>query len=771
MPIIPKRICKFVFYSPAIPFRDTVWRGFKPSKQCRTVYLFKMKRITTFFVLLFTTMRVFATPPVTPPVDGEGMWLPILLSQLNEAEMKKMGMKMSAEDIYSVNKGSLKDAIVLFGGGCTAEMISDKGLLLTNHHCGYDAIQQHSSLENNYLDNGFWAKEGMKELPNKGLTATFIISMADVSIAVLQNVTPEMNEKERQSQIDKNLAEVRKTTTLLAGQDMLIRSMFEENQYFLFITETFKDVRLVGAPPSSIGKFGSDTDNWVWPRHTGDFSIFRIYADKNNRPAEFSTENVPYKPKKFLPISLDGVEQGDFTMVFGFPGRTQEYLPAAAVAQTVETINPTRIRLRDKALKIMDIDMRSDAKTKIRYAAKYARIANAWKKWIGENQGLKQTNGVDKKLALEADFQKRVDANPTWKKNYGSLLTDFNLLYKQFEPYAQAREHFNETIRNCELLTLISNLNGFVGAYEKNRNNPMEERRQKAKQLLKNFYEDYSSTTDQKVFAGLLEIYLNHADTNLIAAPVRKVVTSYKKDYTELAAAFFKTSILLKKDSLIALFDQKPAEIVEKLNQDVAFGFAKSLIDQYAALIEPKIADLQPRINALQRHYMAALMVVFNKEKRFFPDANSTLRVTYGQAEGYQPRDGVMYQHYTYLDGVMEKYVAGDYEFDVPQKLRDLYAKRDFGTYAAKNGKMPVCFIGSNHTTGGNSGSPAIDAQGNLIGLNFDRVWEGTMSDIHYDKSICRNIMVDARYILFIIDKFAGAGHLIQELKLVHPKR
>ncbi|MEY4935219.1 MAG: hypothetical protein RIS64_1578 [Bacteroidota bacterium] len=728
-----------------------------------------MKKKSTLFVLLLMVGRLFATSP-NPPVDGEGMWLPILLSQLNEAEMKKMGMKMSAEDIYSVNKGSLKDAIVLFGGGCTAEMISDKGLLLTNHHCGYDAIQQHSSLEHNYLDNGFWAKDGAQELQNKGLTATFIISMTDVSSAVLLGVTAELSEKERQSQIDKNLADVRKNTTLMAGQDVLIRPMFEGNQYFLFVTETYKDVRLVGAPPSSIGKFGSDTDNWVWPRHTGDFSIFRIYADKNNRPAEYSTDNVPYKPKKFLPISLDGVAQGDFTMVFGFPGRTQEYLPAAAVAQTVETLNPTRIRLRDKALKIMDIDMRSDAKTKIRYASKYARIANAWKKWIGENQGLKQTNGVGKKQVLEADFQKRVDANPIWKQNYGNILSDFNKLYKTFEPYAQARENFNETFRNVELLSLISNLNGFVGAHEKNKNNSLDERRQKTKQYIQSFYEDYLPATDQKVFAGLIEIYLQYADSSLVSSQVRKLVTDSKKDYSKLSESFFKESFLLKKDSLVALFSLKPAEIVEKLDKDAAFSFGKHLIDQYSTLIEPKIADLQPRINGLQRQYMAALMTVFGKEKRFFPDANSTLRVTYGQAEGYQPRDGVMYQHYTYLDGVMEKYVPNDYEFDVPQKLRDLFEKKDFGAYADQNGKMPVCFIGSNHTTGGNSGSPAIDAHGNLIGLNFDRVWEGTMSDIHYDKTICRNIMVDARYILFLIDKFAGAGHLIKELKLVHPK-
>jgi Peptidase S46 len=479
---------------------------------------------------------------------------------------------------------------------------------------------------------------------------------------------------------------------------------------------------------------------------------------------------VPYKPKKFLPISLDGVAQGDFTMVFGFPGRTQEYLPAAAVAQTVETLNPTRIRLRDKALKIMDIDMRSDAKTKIRYASKYARIANAWKKWIGENQGLKQTNGVGKKQVLEADFQKRVDANPIWKQNYGNILSDFNKLYKTFEPYAQARENFNETFRNVELLSLISNLNGFVGAHEKNKNNSLDERRQKTKQYIQSFYEDYLPATDQKVFAGLIEIYLQYADSSLVSSQVRKLVTDSKKDYSKLSESFFKESFLLKKDSLVALFSLKPAEIVEKLDKDAAFSFGKHLIDQYSTLIEPKIADLQPRINGLQRQYMAALMTVFGKEKRFFPDANSTLRVTYGQAEGYQPRDGVMYQHYTYLDGVMEKYVPNDYEFDVPQKLRDLFEKKDFGAYADQNGKMPVCFIGSNHTTGGNSGSPAIDAHGNLIGLNFDRVWEGTMSDIHYDKTICRNIMVDARYILFLIDKFAGAGHLIKELKLVHPK-
>jgi Peptidase S46 len=720
----------------------------------------------TLFISLFFSFFIATTLHA-----GEGMWLPILLSQLNEAEMKAMGMKMSAEDIYSINHGSLKDAIVQFNGGCTGEIISDQGLLLTNHHCGYDAIQDHTTLEHNYLENGFWAYSLKEELPNPNLVATFIVRMEDITTTALKGVTDEMAEKDRISTIDKNLASLRKNPPCEAWQEILIRPIFEGNQYYLFVTETYKDVRLVGAPPSAIGKFGSDTDNWVWPRHTGDFSMFRIYADKNNRPAGYSPDNVPYKPKHALPISMDGVAEGDFTMVMGFPGRTQEYLPSTAVAQTLNVLNPIRIGIRDKALKIIDVDMRADAQTKIQYASKYARVANYWKKWMGESQGLKISHGVERKQGLEADFEKKVATNPDFQAKYGTIIPEFNKLYSATEPYTFARENFNETFRNTDILGLISNLNGLVSSYQKNGDKGLDERKPAVNEFVTTFFKDFRPETDKKVFAALMEMYMTSSKAEVIASEMTKQLGKAKQNYTQLANRLYSKSSITDLQKLTKLLEKSPKDLVEALQKDPAFAFGKSMIDQYLAVVDPQLTTLQPQINRLQRKYMQAQIAVLGNEKRFYPDANSTLRVTYGNVKSYSPKDGLLYTHYTYLDGVMEKYVPGDYEFDVPQKLRDLYAKKDFGPYAAENGKMPVCFIGSNHTTGGNSGSPALDASGNLIGLNFDRVWEGTMSDINYDPSICRNIMVDARYLLFIIDKYAGAKNLINELKLVHPKK
>ncbi|MEY4903544.1 MAG: hypothetical protein RLZZ292_1359 [Bacteroidota bacterium] len=722
----------------------------------------KNKLLYTLIFLSFLTTTLRA---------GEGMWLPLLLSQLNEAEMKAMGMKMSADDIYSINHGSLKDAIVLFNGGCTAEIISDQGLLLTNHHCGYDAIQNHTTLEHNYLEDGFWAYSQKEELANPNLTATFIVRMEDITAMALKGVTDDMTEKDRASTIDKNLNALRKSPPCETWQEILIRPMFEGNQYYLFVTETFKDVRLVGTPPSAIGKFGSDTDNWVWPRHTGDFSMFRIYADKNNRPAAYSADNVPYKPKHSLPISMDGVAEGDFTMVMGFPGRTQEYLPSAAVAQTLHVLNPTRIGIRDKALKIIDVDMRADAQTKIQYASKYARIANYWKKWMGESQGLKISNGVARKQGLEVDFQKRVEGNPEWQTKYGTILPEMTKLYSTIEPYTFARENFNETFRNTDILALISNLNSLVSSYQKNGDKGVEDRKPAVKDFMTDFFKDFNPATDKKVFAALMQMYVTSSKPELISAEMTKQLGKAKKNYAQLSERLFNKSSITDVKKLTTLLEKSPKDLVEALQKDATFAFGKSMIDQYLAVADPQLTTLQPQINRLQRKFMQAQIDVFGKEKRFYPDANSTLRVTYGNVKGYAPKDGVFYTQYTYLDGVMEKYIPGDYEFDVPKKLRDLYAQKDFGPYAAENGKMPVCFIGSNHTTGGNSGSPALDASGNLIGLNFDRVWEGTMSDINYDPSICRNIMVDARYVLFVIDKYAGAKNLIGELKLVHPKK
>lgn len=697
---------------------------------------------------------------------GEGMWLPLLLKSLNEAEMQAAGMKMTAEDIYNVNQGSLKDAIVHFGGFCTSEIISPDGLLLTNHHCGYGEIQSHSSVEHNYLKDGFWAMNRSEELSNPGLTATFIESMADVSVLALAGVTDSMNESERQSVIDKNLSNLRKGIKLSEHQDLVIKAFFNGNQYFSFTTITYKDIRLVGAPPESIGKFGADTDNWVFPRHTGDFSLFRIYADENNQPAEYSPTNVPFKPKHFLPISLDGVEEGDFTLVFGFPGRTNQYLPSPAVSQIIETLNPAKIGIREKALSIVDAAMRADESVRIKYASKFASIANYWKKWIGESQGLQSTNALGKKYKLEKEFTERVQKNKKWEQKYGSLLSDFDQLYTDIEPYAFARDFYSEVAsRNVEIFRMANALNRLVGSFEKNGEAGFNGFKPRIERYAHNFYKNYESSIDQDVFAALLEMYVEQLDNQYIP----KQIMEQTEGYEEIANAYFTNSSLTNADSMKKLMNQNPESIVKTLSNDPIVQLSKEWNKMYGSEIAAKYNSIKTEIDQKQRLYMQALMEVF-PERRFFPDANSTMRVTYGNVAGYEPRDAVSYKPVSYLDGVMEKYKPGDYEFDVSDKLKSLYESKDYGSYADKNGKMPVCFIGTNHTTGGNSGSPVIDAHGNLIGLNFDRVWEGTMSDINYDPSICRNIMVDARYILFIIDKYAGASHLIEEMKLVRPK-
>ena len=701
--------------------------------------------------------------------EGEGMWLPQLLGDLNEAEMKSMGMKMTAEDIYSINKGSLKDAIVHFGGFCTGEIISDQGLLLTNHHCGYGQIQSHSTVDNNLLKNGFWAKTKADELSNPGLFAKFIVRIDDVTKQVLAGVTDDMDTKARQSLIDQNTAAIKNNATVKEFEELIIKPFFKGNQYYSILTVTYNDVRLVGTPPESIGKFGADTDNWVWPRHTGDFALFRVYAGKDNMPAEYSADNVPLKPKHFLPVSLDGVEQDDFTLVFGFPGRTNQYLPSPAVAQTMNTLNPAKIAIRDKALKILDAEMRKDEATRLKYASKFAGTANYWKKWIGENQGLKATDGLGRKHRFEKDFQQRVSKSKKYKKKYGDILPQFEKLYTELEPYALTRDYYNEVFgRNIEVMRVAGFANRLAGLYDMQGDAAYNGFKSRLVPFLQGFYKNYSAGIDQDVFIALMEMYL---ESDIIAGAKAGIgkEAKMKGGVAVMAQNLFEQSFLHNGEELFTILDKEPAKAVKMLQSDPLVKLSKQLSDAYGEHVSPNLESLQTQISDLQRVYMKAQMEMF-PEKKFFPDANSTMRVTYGQVSGYQPKDAVTYTPVTYLDGVIQKYVPGDYEFDVEPKLLELYHNKDYGQYADKNGKVPVCFIGSNHTTGGNSGSPAIDAHGNLIGLNFDRVWEGTMSDINYDASICRNIMVDARYILFIVDKFAGATHLIDEMKLVHPK-
>jgi hypothetical protein len=715
-----------------------------------------------YFLLLVITFSFFIKG-----FADEGMWLPQLLAALNEKEMKKMGMKINVADIYSISKGSLKDAIVSFGGFCTAEVISDKGLLLTNHHCGFDAIQNHSSLQNNYIRDGFWAYNNGQELQNPGLFATFIISIDEVTKAALNGITSSMTEREKQSAIDKNIVEFRKSVKKENYQDIVIRPFFEGNKYFMFITETYKDIRLVGAPPSSIGNFGKDTDNWMWPRHTGDFSMFRIYAGKDNKPADYAADNVPYKPKRSLNISLSGVKEGDFTMVFGFPGKTTEYLHSAAVEQIINVSDPAKIGIREKALQVLNGFMRSNEKIKIQYAAKYAGIENSYKKWKGEILGLQSTDAIAKKQELEASFEKIVLSSPEMNVAYVDLLKRLKQAYTDIQPYAYARDYYNEIISKIELFGIAANANSVLTAFSKDEAT-YKKTIAEINEKLSGTFGEYNATVDEKLFEVLVEMYVKDQKEENVSPLLKKLLTENGNSFSALAKSVYSKTAFTDLAKLKTLLNSVGANGIQPVTTDAASELYTDIFKTYTTTVAPKLNELQATINQLQRTYMQAQMDVFNK-KNFYPDANSTLRLTYGNVKGYSSRDAVNYNFYTYLDGVMEKYKPGDYEFDVPQKLIDLYNKKDFGPYGV-NGKQPVCFIAANHTTGGNSGSPALDANGNLVGLNFDRVWEGTMSDINYDKNICRNIMVDIRYVLFIVDKFAGAKNIISELKLVVKK-
>ncbi|RSK44589.1 S46 family peptidase [Hymenobacter perfusus] len=723
-------------------------------------------RIRTRLALLALT---FLTALPAARAD-EGMWLPLLLKQLNEADMQKKGLKLTAEQIYSINQGSLKDAIVQFGGGCTGEIISDQGLLLTNHHCGYSQIQSHSSVEKDYLTNGYWAMDRSQELPNPGLTATFIVRMEDVSSQVLAGVpTTGIVEAEREKLVQANGQRVAQAAVQGTGYQAFVRPMFNGNEYYLFVTEVFQDIRLVGAPPSSIGKFGGDTDNWAWPRHTGDFSIFRIYAGPDNKPAPYSPDNKPFKPRHHLPISLGGVQPGDFTMVFGFPGRTNEYLTSWGVEETYAVSNPAKIKVRDAKLKVLDADMKASDKVRIQYAAKYASIANYWKKWIGENRGLKKLDAVRVKQQQEQVFQQWAESGDAARRAaFATLLPDLKRNYATARDYTLARDYVTEAALGVELMAYANSLLPLLELADNKV--PAAELAAAAEKTRKGsvgFFRNYSAPTDQKVAAQLLPLYATGTPAALLPAYVKTLQGQYAGPggWTAYAAQLYGKSKLTTQESAFAVLDEVAKGNVQTLRQDPAVLLAQAIIGNYRTAILPTYTAATDQIALLQRTYVAGLRLQ-QPDRKFYPDANSTLRLAYGQVAGYEPADGTKYDFYTTLDGIMEKADPTNPEFEVPARLAELYKNKDFGPYAYK-GTVPVAFIATNHTTGGNSGSPVINGRGELIGTNFDRNWEGTMSDIMFDPDRVRNITLDVRYMLFVVDKFAGAGHLVKEMTLV----
>ena len=698
----------------------------------------------------------------------EGIWLPYLLQQLNESEMHDMGMRISAADIYSVNKASIKDAIVQFGGGCTGEVVSDQGLLLTNHHCGYGQIQKHSTLEHDYLTKGFWANSLAEELPNPGLTVTFLVRMEDVTTKTMQGLKEGMTEAERLKIITHNSDLIAKEAIKGTDNEARIRPFYNGNQYILLISKVYKDIRLVGAPPSNIGKFGGDTDNWMWPRHTGDFSVFRIYADKDGNPAVYSKNNVPYKPKYSLPISLKGVNKGDFTFVFGYPGRTQEYIPSQAIQLTAEVTNPVSIKLRDIRLNIMNEYQKLDPQVRIQYASKNAGIANGWKKMIGESRGIKQINAIPKRQEFEKSFTAWVNASKENKDKYGAILPEFAKIYSVLSPLNLAATYFSEGIMGTEAITYASGFTNLITVSTAKDSKPedIQKRVDTLKQKTQVFFKDYYQPIDQKTFASLIKTVITGMDPMYLPPVLFDLSKKYKGDYTLMAKKIFEQSLFTSQEKINTFLTKFTVKDCKKIEKDPIYSIYKSSREFFTTTISDKQRRLLSQNDSLQRLYMKA-QIEMQPTKRFYPDANSTLRVAYGKVDDYKAADAISYLHFSTLDGIMEKENPDIYDYVFEKRLKELYVNKDYGQYGDKDGKMHVGFIASNHTTGGNSGSPVLNADGNLIGINFDRNWEGTMSDLTYDPDLCRNISLDIRYCLFIIDKFAGAHRLIDEMKLV----
>ena len=690
-----------------------------------------------------------------PTMADEGMWIPMLLKR-NEADMQQKGMKISAEDIYSINQACLKDAIVLFGGGCTGEFVSDKGLLFTNHHCGYSYIARNSTLEHNYLANGFWAKSFEEEIPCPGLSVTRLVRMEDVTTQVLDGVADDMNETERAKQIEKNIETITQKAVEGTHYKAIIKPFYYGNQYFMYVNEVFTDVRMVGTPPSNIGKFGGDTDNWMWPRHTGDFSVFRVYAGKDNKPADYSADNQPYKPLQHLTISLKGVEENDFTFVFGYPGTTNRYATSQAVDLAANVTNPIRIDLRTIRLNHYNNAMNQDAAQRLKYSSRVASIANGWKKWQGESLGINRLNGVEKKQAFEKQFQQWAADKPMYK----DVLPAMEENYAKLKDIELKTTYFGEAVVASDIMTRAAIL------YNLAKNSHLPKIEILAKQMVQNdekYFKDFDkhSIVDRAIFIETFT-YLYKAGFGGFVA--NKDVDAAKIE--EMLGNIYDKSVLTsEKDMMKLLKNYKPKD-AKKILKDPAVALYLSAVDNlYSTADRQQYKELKNEINRLYRLYVKGMMEM-DANNVSFPDANLTLRVAYGHVKGFRPKDGVYYKPYTTLEGIIEKENPDIYDYVVEPRLKELYNTKDYGQYANSKGELPVGFIATNHTTGGNSGSPVLNANGELIGLNFDRCWEGTMSDLLFDPDYCRNITLDIRYCLFIIDKYAGATNLIEELTI-----
>lgn len=718
-----------------------------------------MKKITLCISLLLSILMVRA---------DEGMWLLTLLNK-NIDQMQTMGMTLSAKDIYNVNNSSIKDGVVIFGRGCTGEIISKDGLLLTNHHCGYGNIQALSSEENNILRNGFWAKTRVDELPCEGLTVKFLIRMEDVSSFILDGLTNEMTEEERGDSIDQRSRILVSDNSEKGKYDVRIANMFNGNAFYMFIYQEYKDIRLVGTPPNDLGKFGGDTDNWMWPRHTCDFSMFRVYTDKDGNPASYSPENIPLSPKFFFPISLNGVQENDFAMIMGFPGRTDRYSSSYGVKMTTEQQNPVIINARGKKLEIINAYRQSNAKIDIQYASKAASISNYWKYSIGQNEQIINNHVIAKKVAIENRFQDWIKSNGK-EAEYGTVIPDFQRIYAELTKYEKMRVVYREAVFSgselFQLWNLCSNIYPYISNQEIDKSSKEYKRYENflagMPERINKFFKDYNVEVDKKVAAALFEYYYNETTPEQRPEFFNKAVAKYKMNFTKMTEDLFKKSILDDQKALLEFVKNPNPKVLDK---DLVYKWFEQLYDFYIEKLEP-VNEQYTALSKANRMFMKGIMEM-QPEKLFYPNANSMMRYTYGKVGGYEMKDALTARYYTTLDGVIAKNRPGSWEFNVPKKIIDLYNAKDFGPYADKNGKLITCFLTNNDITGGNSGSPVINGKGQLIGCAFDGNWEAMSGDIFFETQLQRTIAVDIRYVLFIVDKFGGESHLIDEMTIV----
>ncbi len=696
-------------------------------------------------------------------LPDEGMWLPMFVERLNYVDMQKMGLKLTPQEIYDINNSSLKDAIVNLGGFCTAEVVSQQGLLFTNHHCGYDAIQEHSSIDHDYLTDGFWANSFEEELPNEGLTVSFLVKMDDVTKVITDKIKPEMNESERASTISKIVESLKEEASENGKYDVSVKSFYNGNEFYRFVYQVYRDVRLVGAPPSAIGKFGGDTDNWMWPRHTGDFSIFRIYTAPDGSPADYAKENIPLKPKYSLKISPNGIKADDFTMIWGFPGSTDRYRTSDGIKVTLDEINPAIIKVGGTILDAMKENMDASDEIRIKYASNYAQLANFWKNKIGESRGLRRLDVYQKKKEIEKNFMTWVNADPQRIEKYGNVLQEMTSVYEQMSSvgYNSKLWYFQMAFFGSQVLPFPLQNQGIINILKSGqKGEALQTALMPMGEAAKEHFKDYDPATEKKILAAILKIYREDLTGSTLPDIYNTISKKYKGNVDKYVDYVFNKSILVTEDRFNK-FLQNPS--LKKFENDPAYKLTNSFYN-YLMTLAMATGPAQEKMGKAERLFLDGLRKA-NPDKVFYPDANSTMRLTYGKVMDYYPADAVHYDYVTYVEGILEKEDPKNEEFIVPKKLKELILAKDFGKWHDREGRLPVCFISNNDITGGNSGSPVLNGNGELIGLAFDGNWEAMSGDIAFEPELQRTINVDIRYVLFIIDKYAGAERILNELQ------